>query len=433
MSRVLILSLNYAPEPTGFAPHTTALAEHLVTAGYDVTVVTGFPFAPRWARWPAYRGEIVRDEIMNGVHVVRTTHFIPRKPGHVFQRILMEGSFAAAAGLQLLIRHLRPGRRYDLVIYVGAQPAIAWLARIAAAVSRVPYVVKITDLAARAALDVGIVGTSWQARILERIEIGAYRGARAAIVLCDAFKTALVDDGFPIEAIHVIRDSVDLKAIRTDGDGKVFRERNGIRREEFVVLYSGSLGLKQGLFDVVDAAELLATESPDVRWVVVGEGEMRDALAKRVASAEIGHRVILLPLQREAELGEMFAAADMLLLSQLRSVKDTVIPSKLLMYMAAGRPILAAVNPSSQAAMIVRDSGGGFIVAPEDSRALADGVSDVKSRPSDRDLMARRGRAYAEQHFDRDAIVIAQQKVIEDVLSDQAAGIVRAAGSAADF
>jgi colanic acid biosynthesis glycosyl transferase WcaI len=426
---ILILSLNYAPEPTGFAPHTTALAEHLVTAGHQVTVVTGFPFAPRWARWSEFRGELVRHETVNGVQLVRITHFIPRKPGRALQRMLMEGSFAAAAGLSILLTRIRTIRRYDLVIYVGAQPVIAWLARIIAAVWRVPYIVKITDLAAQAAIDVGIVGDGTLATALKRFEFSGYRRASAAIVLCDAFKTALNADGFPLDSIHIIRDSVDLKAFTATNDRTAFRERHQIGQDEFVVLYSGSLGLKQGLLDVVEAAKLLAAVHPDVRWVIVGEGEMRDAVAARIASAGIGNRVILLPLQPEVSLGEMFAAADLLLLSQLKSVKDTVIPSKLMMYMAAGRPTLAAVNASSQAAEMIRDCGGGGVIAAEDPHALMNAVLDLRHRPSDRDVMARRAREYAERHFDRDAIVVAQQRVIEGVIGRHTDGAVRAAAA----
>jgi glycosyltransferase involved in cell wall biosynthesis len=202
VAEILIFSLNYAPEATGFAPHTTALAEHLVKMGHQVTVVTGFPFAPRWARFARYRGELMRQETINAVHLVRVTHFIPRRPGSAVQRMLMEGSFAAAAGVRMLLSRLFGRRRYDLVVYVGAQPAIAWLTRIVATMIRVPYIVKITDLAAQAAVDVGIVGGGL-ANVLNRIEFAAYRRARAAIVLCDAFKRALRSQGFADDAVHV--------------------------------------------------------------------------------------------------------------------------------------------------------------------------------------------------------------------------------------
>lgn len=417
MARLLVLTLNYFPEPTGFAPHATALAEHLVVEGHAVTVVTGFPFAPRWARWSSYRGEFLRRETVNGVRLVRISHFIPRRPGSATQRILMEGSFALMGSLALT-PGLVGGRRFDLVLYIGAQPAIAWLARILAAVQRVPYLVKITDLAAQAATDVGITRAGKLSRALEHIEYHAYRRARAAIVLCDAFKTALVTNGFRADRVHLIRDSVDLNVIRPGADGSAFRRRHGIGDREFVVLYSGSLGLKQGLFDVVHAAQLTAAACPEVRWVLVGEGETRVALARRVQSAGTEDRVLMLPLQPEAELAGMFAAADLLLLSQLRSVKDTVIPSKLLMYMAAGRAILAAVNPESQAAAIVRDAQGGIIVPAEDPHSMAEAVRGAILNRSAIEIMAKRNRAYAERHFDRAAIVSAQQRVIEQIVGE---------------
>jgi len=414
VARLLVLSLNYSPEPTGFAPHTTALAEHLVVEGHVVTVVTGFPFAPRWARWSSYRGEILRRETVNGVPLVRVSHFIPRRPGSAMQRILLEGSFAVT-GLLALTPSLVGGRRFDLVLYVGAQPAIAWLARIIAAVQRVPYVVKITDLAAQAANDVGITRPGRLSRALEHIEYGAYRRARAAIVLCDAFRTALVANGFPAGAVHLIRDSVDLNMIRPGADGSVFRRRHGMGDREFIVLYSGSLGLKQGLFDVVRAAQLTAADGQAVRWVLVGEGETRLELARRVQSAGVDDRVLMLPLQPEDELAGMFAAADLLL---LRSVKDTVVPSKLLMYMAAGRAILAAVNPESQAAAIVRDAQGGIIVPAEDPQSMAEAVRAAQADRSVLEAMARRNRVYAEEHFDRAAILTAQQRVIEQIVGE---------------
>src|SRR6185369_11876062 len=113
----------------------------------------------------------------------------------------------------------------------------------------------------------------------------------------------------------------------------------------------------------------------------------------------------LLPLQPEPEVGPMLGAADVLLLSQLRTVKDTVIPSKLLMYMAAGKPVLAAVNAGSQAAAIVREAQCGIVVEPENPAALAAAVRDAQQQPEARRSWAGRSRAYAERHFERRAIV----------------------------
>jgi glycosyltransferase involved in cell wall biosynthesis len=106
----------------------------------------------------------------------------------------------------------------------------------------------------------------------------------------------------------------------------------------------------------------------------------------------------------------MFAAADVLLLNQLRSVKDTVIPSKLLTYMAAGRPVLAAVNRASQGAEILLEANGGLLVAPEDPNGLAEGVETLmRAGTQVLAAMSERNRAYAEQHFDQ-ATILAQHE-----------------------
>ena len=297
MSRLLIFSLNYSPEPTGFAPHTTALAEHLVKAGHDVTVITGFPFAPRWARWPEYRGELVRHEVTNGVRVARVTHFIPGKPGRALQRILMEGTFAGSAALEVLLGRIRAGRRFEAVVYVGAQPAIAWLARIVASVWRVPYIVKITDLAAQAAVDVGIVARGGLAAALKRFEFSAYRQARWPS-FCAAFKTARVTDGFA-DAVRIeTRSTSNLPEPLKGSVSRASRNCVGVRRP-----LCRQPGPQARPPDVVDAAST-GGRMPGCGGAR-GRGETRDALAARIAAAGIDDRVILLPLQPEEGLANV--------------------------------------------------------------------------------------------------------------------------------
>jgi colanic acid biosynthesis glycosyl transferase WcaI len=409
---ILVMGINYAPEPTGVGPHTTALCEYLAKRGHSVTVVTGFPFAPHWARWPEYRGRLIIHECLHAVEVWRVTNFIPNDPGRMTQRVLMEGSFCVAAALVTLIQ-LRS--RWDIILYVGAQPSIAMLVRVIAGLKRVPYIIKVTDLAAQAAKDVGIVKSRWLLNLLATFEYMAYQQASGAIVLCAGFKDALVAKCYPPDRIRIIYDSVDLELVRPlDGDND-FRSINELSPDNFVVLYSGSMGLKQGLTNVVEAARLLYGKQPDVKWVLVGDGELRSAVERQVADYKLGQYVRLLPLQPETRMSAMFSAADVLLLNQVSNVKDAAIPSKLLTYMAAGRPVLAAVNPGSQAAALLRESGGGLIVPPEDPAALAAGVKQLQADPAGRQEMGRRNRAYAEQHFDRRKIVAAQEAFLLEI------------------
>ena len=406
MARIFIATLNYAPEPTGFAPRVTALAEHLAGRGHDVHVFTGFAFTPEWRRRPEDRGRLCSTDARGGVTVHRATHFIPRRPSSAVQRIAMEGSFGLFHFTTMVWALLRVGTP-DVVIYHGAQPAIAMLARAVASLAGCPYVVNITDLAAQLGRDVGIVGRRLYP-VLDAIEFSAYRGAAGANVLCPSFADALVEHGYPADRIRIARDPIDIESVRPVDRDDRFRTRYDIPADAFVVLHAGSMGRKQGLLNIVAAAARI--HGSRICWVLVGEGETKHELLDAVRARELERTVRFVPFQRDDEMAAMFAAADALLLNQLRGVKDTVIPSKLLTYMAAGRPVLAAVNPGSQAADIIRDADGGAIVAPEDPHALAAGAERIAALPPDAlAAMGARNRAYAEAHFDQRKILAAHE------------------------
>jgi colanic acid biosynthesis glycosyl transferase WcaI len=339
----------------------------------------------------------------------------------MWQRVAMEASFCVSALLMLSPQLLNPRTRPDALLYIGAQPALAMLARWIAAFTGVPYFVNINDLAAQAAADVGIVRTGWIQRVLERVEFAAYLPSAGASVLCRSFGDALVAKGYRWDRIRLIRSPINLDQVRPLPFKDEYRDALRLPRDAFVVLCAGSMGLKQGLTNVIEAA-LQARDRPDdtrpIVWVLVGDGETRERLAQLVKDHELGNVVRLLPFQPAESMSQMFAAADVLLLNQVASVKDTVVPSKLLTYMAAGRPVLAAVNRSSQGAEILREANGGVLVEPEDAVALVRGVRALLgASPQELADMGTRNRAYAEQHFDQRKILAAHESFIVDRLA----------------
>jgi len=410
---LLVLSINYAPEPTGFAPHVTDLCEYLASRKHVVTVLTGFPFAPYWRRYSGYSRKFITLEKVNGVKLVRLTHYIPRKPNNSLQRIYMEGTFCLISGLILVGLVRSP---WDVVLYVGAQPGLAMLARIISNVKNIPYVVAINDLAAQAAGDTGIVKAGLLKRFLTKFEYSAYSKASGAMVLCESFLDALCKNGFSTEKIKMIRSPINTDKIYPTKDKHSFRQRFGIADDSFVVLWAGSMGIKQGLSNIIEAGKLLQGVDVSILWVLVGDGEARASLEAEVKECNLESYVHLLPFQPEDHLSEMFSAADVLLLNQLSTVKNTVIPSKLLTYMAAGRPVLAAVNAKSQGAKLLRESGGGVIVEPENPESLLQGVNTLIYNKDIREEMGKRNRKYAVEHFDRKKVLRAQEIFLTDVV-----------------
>ena len=236
---------------------------------------------------------------------------------------------------------LKTGRP-DAFVYVGAQPALAMLARIVATLVRRPYLVRITDLAARAAVDVGIVGRRLS-RALDAFEFAAYAKAAGAAVLCRSFEQALDDYGYPSDRIRVIANPIDVDRIRPIARTGRLRVQHEIPAGAFVVMHAGSMGLKQGLSTVIEAAAL--TRESAIHWVFIGDGEVRSQLIDATRSVGVQHKVHFLPFQPDNALSETFADADVLLVNQVRAVKDTLIPGKLLTYMAAGRPDARSSEP----------------------------------------------------------------------------------------
>jgi colanic acid biosynthesis glycosyl transferase WcaI len=410
---ILVVSINYSPEPTGFAPHVAAFCEHMAAVGHRVTVFTGFPFAPNWARWPEYGGKFIQLEHRSGVRVVRHTHFIPSSARRMVQRILMEGTFCLTAMLSLV--RFRP--RADVVLYVGAQPSLAMFARLVAGLKGVPYGVMINDLAAGAAGDVGIVKSPFLQRCLHAFENASYRAAAGATVLGQGFKDVLVADGYPASRVQVVRSPVDVEIVQPRDTDVAFRQRHGFGPQDFIILFAGSMGLKQGMDNVIAAALRLKDECPEVKWLLVGEGETRAEVERLIVHYALADRVRLIPFQPVEQLSVMFSAGDVLLLNQLAAVKNTVVPSKLLTYMSAGRPVLAAVNAASQGAEILREADGGRIIPPENPTALAMAVKEMRMDAPERLRMGRANRAYALEHFDQRKILQKLEGFVRDLIT----------------
>jgi colanic acid biosynthesis glycosyl transferase WcaI len=276
-----------------------------------------------------------------------------------------------------------------------------------AALTGARYGVMINDLATGAANDVGILKAGWVKQCLHQFEYSAYRKAAGAVVLCEGFKRALVAERYPADRIWIVRSPVDIHLIKplTAGGGTAFRHDCGLKPTDFVVLFAGSMGLKQGLENVVEAAQILSSENKQFKWLLVGDGETRIEIGRKIEQLFLADFIKLIPFQPEANMSDMFAAADILLLNQLSAVKDTVIPSKLLTYMSAGRPVLAAVNAASQGAELLLEAGGGRVIPPENPAALALAVKAMSTEPERLLKMGRANRAFAVDNFDQNKIM----------------------------
>jgi colanic acid biosynthesis glycosyl transferase WcaI len=396
--RILVLGINYAPERISVAPFTTGLCEHLAADGNKVTVVTTFPYYPEWRIWDGYRGSLYRKEWINGVTVHRVVHYVPNKPSRLIERLAYDISFT----VNCFVAGLFSGG-CDIIYCSCPPPTVAFAAYLLGLIKGAPYVMKLTDLASDAALATGIMKPGFAIRLARIFEAFSCRQAEAVVCLCQGFIDRLKERGVREEKLRLISDWGDTENLRPAEEGHVFRLANELSSEQFLVFHTGNMGKKQRLMNVVRAAEISRNE-PDLRWIVVGQGEERSQLEQEISRRGLIN-IKLLPLQPAESLPEMYGSADLLLLNQAAGVEDAAIPSKLLTYMGAGRAIVAAVSEKSEAARQIRRANCGVVIPPENPEALAEAVLLLRKDAELRREFGANARAFAEKYFTKTGVL----------------------------
>jgi colanic acid biosynthesis glycosyl transferase WcaI len=395
--RILVVGINYAPERTAVAPFTTGLCEHLASKGHEVTVITAFPYYPEWRVLDGYRGRLFMKEVVNGIPVRRVWHFVPRRASSLLQRLVHDFSYAVSA----FVAGLFVGP-FDIIYCSSPPPAAALSAFLLSSLKRVPYVIKLTDLASDAAIATGIVKNGFKVTTARAIERFVYDRSEEIVCLCQGFIEKLTRRGIDREKLHLITDWADTEGVRPLTGANAFRDAC-IAGSQFLVLHTGNMGKKQGLLNMVRSADLARVRT-DIVWMLIGQGEEREQIEQEIRERNLGN-FRLMDLQPVELLRQIYSAADVLVLNQRATVEDAVIPSKLLTYMAAGRPIVAAISDKSEAARYIREADCGLIVPPENPAALLQGILEFRQNPILGNEMGMKGRAYAEAHFTKDKVL----------------------------
>jgi len=394
---VLVMGMNYAPEQTAIGPLTTELCEYLVSQGHRVSMITAFPHYPEWRIWGGYRGKLFLRENINGVSVYRGYVYVPGKP-NTWQRILYDSSFSISAFLWgLTIRDV------DVVLAISPPVQLGLLAWVLGKIKRATFVFQLQDLIIDAAVALGMLKNPRAIRLARILEGFIYGKAQAILVVCQGFADNLKNRGVPESKILVLSNWVDTKFISLLEGNKSFRHAHNLNDKQFVILHAGNMGAKQGLDNVIQAGKQLEDQN-DVLFLLVGDGSDKARLVD-MATREGMSNVRFLPLQPRGMLPQMFSAADLLLLNQRADVVDMVIPSKLLTYMAAGHPIVAAVHSDSEAAKYIRRADCGLVIPPEEPEFLAEAICQIQAQPELALRLGQNARAFAEEHFARDRVL----------------------------
>ncbi|MCQ8897730.1 glycosyltransferase family 4 protein [Limnobacter humi] len=402
--RILILSQWFPPEHAPIGYMLKELGEHLSTTGFQVEVVTGFPNHPTGRVQPPYAKQWRLVEQPNNITITRLWLFTSERRS-LLTRALNFLSFVLRAFLYLLTCP-KPALVFAVLQPLPVGVMLLWVAKLRG----FKLIFNVQDLHPDVVIDLGLVRNPVVIRLLKWMERKAYAGADALAVICDGFKQHVRSHG-AVQPVAVIPNWIDVDEIHPDpAAGAAFLTSHGLNPNKPVVLYAGTIGHVSGAQVVIDAARQL----PGVQWLFVGEGPV---LADLKRQAHGMSHIYFLPFQPRAQLNAVQNCAALSLVSLLPGKGTYSVPSKVLGYMAAGKPVLASVDANSETARLVDDAECGWVVPAGDANALAQAVQQLLGDPSAAGRMGLQGRLYLETRYSRRAVCTEYETLFRQILT----------------
>ena len=414
--KILYISQYFSPEMGAPAARASELSRHWVRMGHDVTVLTGFPNHPTGvvpAAWRSPLRHLRYSEGVDGVQVERTWLWpLPNRKAH--ERIRNYVSFCISAALTG-VGLAKP----DVIIATSPQLLCAlagwWIARW----KRVPFVFEVRDLwpESLAAVGAGGEGTLLH-RTLGAIAGFLYKRADRIVVVTPAFKEHLIRYWqVRAERIAVVENGVETDLFRLD-EAAAAEIRNRLNLDHrFLICYVGTMGMAHGLETLIAAAEELQTTLPNAMFLLIGEGAEKQRIIELAAERRLTN-IRFLDQQPREHIPAFISSSDLcLVLLKRTDLFKTVIPTKLLEYMACARPVIVAVDGQSR--QIIEEARAGVFTPPEDSGALAKTICELAHDPARRNQMGTNGRQYIVEKLSRGQTAQNYISVLEELLGQE--------------
>jgi len=395
--RILLLGFNFSPELIGIGRYTGELTQYLAEKGHQVRVITTPPYYPHWQVQPRYSGWKYRSENWQGVRVFRCPIWVPRRPSGI-KRLLHLVSFAFTSFPVLLGQYFwRP----DLVLCIAPSilnaPFVLFTARLCGAKAWL----HVQDFELDAAANLGMLPVGHRmAKLAGWVERWLLRRFDQISTISNRMLARLAQKGVAREKTFLFPNWVDTGLIfPLSTPQQPFKKELGIPADKIIVLYSGNMGYKQGLENVIEAARHLQAQ-PKIHFVLCGDGPVR---AQLKSDAEGFPNVLFLPLQPLEKLNQLLNIADIHILPQRADAADLVMPSKLSGMLASGKAVIATANPGTEVAEIVGSLG--VVVPPEDAPALANAILGLANDPERMHALGQKGLSWVIANWSREKVL----------------------------
>ncbi|MGB8860388.1 MAG: glycosyltransferase family 4 protein, partial [Ilumatobacteraceae bacterium] len=383
--RLAVLCPHFAPDTAPTGEVITRIVLELAALGHEVHVITALPWYREHRIEAGWEGKAWRREGTEWGSITRVSPFPGGDKRNLARRALGFAGFSALAGMASL-----SGGRVDAVIAMSPPLTMGLTGWATHLVRRGPLVFNIQDVFPDAAIETGAITNRRIIAVARWLERVSYHRAAAITVLSDDLRdnvAAKLKSGRR-GSVHVIPNFVDTEVIQPADRMTSLRDELGIG-DEPVVLYAGNVGFSQSLEMVIDAAR----ELPHATFLINGDGAARRMLEERAAGMA---NVRFSGYQPKERVPEVLATGDIHLVPLKQGLGRVSVPSKTYSILAAGRPVLAAIDPGTEVPRMLVASGGGVAVPPDDLTAFTGALRDLLSDLDGAAAMGARGRAWVQ-------------------------------------
>jgi len=387
MSRALLVTTNFWPEPTGIAVYTTDLAGLLQDDGFEVSVLTSLPHYPWW-KVPSQFAHLIEGIAQHqSVKVIRAGHWIPPKMNALL-RIRFESSLWW--NLRRISKSLVENE-FDVVIAYIPTVAAGLVGKQIAKKFGIPLGLIVQDLSGAGAKQSGLRGGALISQVSSTVEGLVLKAADSMVVVSPAMREVVTNLGVSSSKILEISNYSARKIDVVNRD--VARNSFGWKNDDFIVVHTGNMGAKQNLENVVEASKRLSSDSK-LKIYLIGHGNQETNLRRLCDGLE---NIVVTAAVTDDQYSALLAAADLLLVNERSTQMEMSLPSKLTSYLYSERPVLAAV-PRGGATWKFLDGIAELVEAGKPS-LLARAIEDLSQDPEKRKRLASKGLEFARNNL----------------------------------
>ncbi len=400
---ILLISGNYFPEPTGIGKYNNEMMIWLADYGFNCTVISTYPYYPYWQVQPPYTKkrkwfskEIFTTPAGNKITIYRCPHYVPLNPKGK-NRIFLDLSFFSSVSLKLI---QLTGKKFDYIINVTPPLSLGLLAALYKKVCRAKFLYHIQDMQVDVANDLKMISSMRFLSLLFKIEKYILKEAdKISTISPDMVERIKFKSGKPA---YLFPNWVNTKLFFPLLNKKSLKVAFGFKPDIPIVLYSGSIGEKQGLDAVLEIADNFQQTNIEVQFIICGSGPYKNILEKLALEKQLTN-LSFLPLQPAEKLNDFLNMADVHLVMQKANVAHHVMPSKLTTILSVGGLAIITANVGSGLYKMVTDSNIGLISPAENVAALSELIELVLKK--DYTNICINARKYAEEFLAIDKIM----------------------------